>query len=481
MLLAGCRVAIRASLREIVVQDRRLAPTIHREQKDGMPVRLLFVQESPSSLEWSFLEPEKFEWRCAPWDGFEPRSLEAGTADVVVPVAAAAAPGRVLELFDWLRGNPVATPTLALLPADAHDSLLSAAAEAADDFCLWPGRPGELRGRLLRMVGETRDHRHERLSRELGLAHLVGEAPAFLRTLEQIPRLAASDGPVLIGGETGTGKELCARALHHLSPRRAFPFIPVDCGAYPDHLFENELFGHVRGAYTDAHGDQKGLAALAEGGTLFLDEVDALSPAAQAKLLRFLQERTYKPLGAERFARADVRVLAATNRDLERCVRERRFRPDLFFRLNVLPLHLAPLRARAGDVVLLARHFLATLSARGPRLSLSPAALRKLNRHDWPGNVRELWNVMQRAALLCDGPQVLPGHVQLARPAPDAGEPPSHARFSEARSLALEAFERRYVEEVLERHAGNVTRAAAEAGKERRAFGRLVKKHGLKA
>ncbi len=455
-----------------------------------MQVRLLFVQEPGAPLAWDFLDSDTFAHRVARWDGGAACPLDSQSADVVLPVAAPGSPRRALALLDWLRGQSLSAPMLAVLPADACDAVLHAAAQTADDFVLWPGHAGELRGRLLRMVGGERPRgaldTRERLARELGLAHLVGAAPSFVKALDSLTLLARSDGPVLITGETGTGKELCARALHHLGRRRAGPFVPVDCGAYPDHLFENELFGHVRGAYTDARGDQKGLAALADGGTLFLDEVDALSLAAQAKLLRFLQERSFKPLGAERFAQADVRVVAATNRDLERCVQERRFRADLYFRLHVLPLRLPPLRERPGDVSLLARHFLAASLGGERRCSWSAAALRQLEGHDWPGNVRELWNVVQRAAVLCDGPQVLAAHVRLSGQASeqtDADEPEAArpVRFREARAQALAAFERRYTLDLLQAHAGNVTRAARAAGKERRAFGRLVKKHGLKA
>jgi two-component system response regulator GlrR len=280
---------------------------------------------------------------------------------------------------------------------------------------------------------------------------------------------------VLITGETGTGKDLCARAIHHLSERRSRPFIPVDCGALPDHLFENELFGHARGAFTDAHLDQKGLVALAEGGTLFLDEVDALSHATQTKLLRFLQDRSYKPLGAERFLRADVNVIAASNRDLSELVAQHRFRSDLFFRLNVVNLHLSPLRERKGDIPLLAEHFVKAVCAEKgvQRKSLTASTLRVLGSHSWPGNVRELYNVIQRAVLLGQGHQVLPSDVAIrSAQRPEAAS----SSFREARAQAIEAFEKAYVEDLLNRHAGNVTRAAREARKDRRAFGRLIKK-----
>jgi transcriptional regulator with GAF, ATPase, and Fis domain len=287
--------------------------------------------------------------------------------------------------------------------------------------------------------------------------------------------------PVLIVGETGTGKELCARALHHLSSRRNGPFVPADCPALPDHLLENELFGHVRGAYTDAHQEQKGLVALARGGTLFLDEVDSLSATSQAKLLRFLQDRLYRPLGSDRFVAADVTLVAAANRDLRECVEEHHFRSDLYYRLNVLNVTLPPLRERPGDIELLARHYLRELAAPGPAASLAPSALELLRSYPWPGNVRELINVLMRAAVLAGNRRILPAHISIVPPivatARDTALP--SANFRDARAKALEAFERKYVVDLLQRHGGNVTHAAREAGKERRAFGRILRKYNI--
>lgn len=321
----------------------------------------------------------------------------------------------------------------------------------------------------------------EQLTREMGLAQLVGDDPAFLQVLDLVPRVARREGTVLITGETGTGKELCARAIHCLSRRCNLPFIPVDCGALPDSLIENELFGHARGAYTGAHSRQKGLLALAEGGTLFLDEIDSLSLPAQAKLLRVLQDRSYRPLGAEQFERADVKVIAATNRDLETCVRDKAFRADLFYRLNVFRLQMVALRERPGDIPLLARHFLERLAREcgtGPR-SFSADALQHLCRYAWPGNVRELLNVVERALAFADGPVILPGHLALPLPdlQTDGRAPAGGLSFRQARAQAIAQFERTYITALLERHDGNISRAAREAQKERRAFGRLVKKY----
>jgi DNA-binding NtrC family response regulator len=287
---------------------------------------------------------------------------------------------------------------------------------------------------------------------------------------------------VLITGETGTGKELSARAIHHLGRRRDFPFIAVDCAAFPDQLFENELFGHARGAFTDAHRDQRGLIAMAEGGTLFLDEIDSLSPSSQAKLLRFLQERTYRPLGADKFVRADLNVVAATNRDLDKMVRDNQFRSDLFFRLNVLRLHMMPLRDRRGDIVLLAKHFLELLATEQgvPRKTLASSAVAQLLQSDWPGNVRELYNLMQRAIVFARGPQIMP--ADILPPSTDSSTveaiQPANG-FRQARAQAIEAFERRYLIDALKQHNGNITQSARYALQDRRAFGRLVKRHGI--
>jgi DNA-binding NtrC family response regulator len=398
-------------------------------------------------------------------------------------VVAVAVPSRpsVHDFFQWLAKTPIGAPTLAVLSGD--DDLMRAAANAVDDFIVVPFQPVELQHRVARLLGgETvegaKAAAHERLTRELALTGLVGRHPAFLRTIEQIPAVARGHTPILITGETGTGKELCARAIHHLSTRRHFPFIPVDCAALPEHLFESEMFGHARGAFTDAYRDQKGLVALAGDGTLFLDEVDSLSITAQSKLLRLLQEHTYRPVGSERFVPTGARIMAACNQDLERLVQERKFRSDLFFRLNVLRLHLPPLRERRSDVVVLARHFLEMLAVEHgtPRKNIAPALLEMLMAYDWPGNVRELYNVLQRAVVFCPGTK-----IQLADMADLPAAPkPLGGNFRQERARAVTAFERSYIEEMLRRAAGNVTQAARLAGKDRRVFGRLMKRHNVR-
>jgi DNA-binding NtrC family response regulator len=420
--------------------------------------------------------------RVVKWDSILFENLERCNAKLIVAVAVPVVPAAI-RLFDWLKDHTLPSPTLAVLPNGADDQILGAASRWADDFMLWPGHQEEFRHRLQRMLSDEHDRNelhaaHEQLGEILGMEQLVGRHPTFLRAIQSIPVFAKSGLPVLITGPTGTGKELCARAIHQLGKRRNFPFIPVDGGAIPDHLFENELFGHARGAFTDAHTCQKGLAAMAEGGTLFLDEIDALSLNAQTKLLRFLQERTYRPLGGERFIKATINVIAATNHNIEECVAQNRFRGDLYFRLNALRIDLPPLAKRQSDIQLLARHCLRIQYSQSDfvKKTLSPASLRKLERYDWPGNVRELFNVVQRASLFSEGQVVLPSHISLSVPnASDEG--PND--FRHGRAMVIEAFEKQYVEQLLDKHEGNVTRAALEAGKDRRAFGRLKKKYQI--
>lgn len=452
------------------------------------PVLLIEAGSQPISEEFEQLS-NPLNWTSVDWLQLDLDQITVSEAPLICAVAVPFHP-HARKFFQWLTKNSLRSPVLAIVPRTIDDKTLNVVSESATDFLLWPFHNGELRRRIDRILGERAreqefESAHQRLLEELGMEQFVGEHPAFREAIRALPLLAKSELPVMIAGPTGTGKELCARAIHQLSKRRSFPFIALDCGAIPEHLFENELFGHARGAFTDAHADQKGLIALANGGTLFLDEVDSLSLGAQAKLLRFLQERTYRPLGSDRFVKADVNVIAATNRDIERSVRERQFRSDLYFRLNVLRVDLPALSRRPSDISLLARHFLRTQCQHLGAKLFTNAALRKLEEYDWPGNVRELLNVVQRAAILSEGAHILPSDISfstgLEQP---ANEPPdltdsSDEDFREARSRAIEAFEKRYVEELLHKHRGNVTHAALEAGKDRRAFGRLKKKYSI--
>lgn len=317
---------------------------------------------------------------------------------------------------------------------------------------------------------------------------MLGQSQAFNLARALLRRYAACDAPVLVEGETGTGKELAAREIHYASARRERPFVPVNCGAIPDTLIESELFGHCRGAFTDARSARPGLVDHARGGTLFLDEVDALSAKAQVTLLRFLQDNEYRPVGGNVARAADVRIIAASNACLDRLATEGRFRRDLQYRLNPLYVRLPPLRERDGDVALLAEHFIASAAS---RLGTTPKrwtaeALQALAAYAWPGNVRELENVTLRAYLRAEGGHVGLAELLAAEPAlaPSDDAAPAHAddataRFSLAKSRAIQAFERSYLTALMRRACGNVSEAARLSGTERRQLGKLLKKHGI--
>ena len=318
------------------------------------------------------------------------------------------------------------------------------------------------------------------------IRNLIGCSPVFQETVRLIEHMAETDAPVLMEGETGTGKEVAARAIHYAGARQDHPFVAVNCGALPEQLIENELFGHARGAYTDARGPQQGLVALADGGTLFLDEVEALCARGQVALLRFLQDLSYRPLGGQREERANVRIIAATNVNLWQMVGAKQFRADLYYRLQILFLRIPPLRERTGDAAVLASHFVGAFSARygWGRRRLSPESVEALDDHDWPGNVRELENLVHRALLLTTDPIVVVPRAWLAG-TPAAAESPRltgsyfHLSLMEAKARMLDQFERVYLSRALAQTHGNVSEAARRSGKERRAFGKLLRKYSI--
>jgi len=364
--------------------------------------------------------------------------------------------------------------------------------ECCFDFMNWPAPRNELAVRLGRLYDRWELERGYRLAcsspDEFLRFNLIGQAPRFLDTLRLIRKVARCDVPALIEGETGTGKELAARAIHYLSIRQDYPFIPVNCGALAEGLLENELFGHVKGAYTDASQMQRGLIAQAEGGTLFLDEVDSLSPKGQVSLLRFLQDRKYRPLGGGAPQDADVRIIAASNQRLSSLVEAGRFRQDLLFRLNVMSFAMPPLRDRPGDAYLIAEHLMQRYREqyRCPEKRLHPEFVSWLERNEWAGNVRELENTIHREFLLADRSELRPPREPDQRLAAlaDGRWPVDEtalyaAGLTEAKASLVEQFEKRYLTHLLEESRGNVTLAARLAGKERRSFGKLLKKHGI--
>ncbi len=307
-----------------------------------------------------------------------------------------------------------------------------------------------------------------RLRREAGPQEMVGSGPAMQKLVERIRKVAPSEGRVLVTGENGTGKELVARAIHEGSRRRSSPFVKVNCAAVPGELIESELFGHERGAFTGAVAARRGRFEQADGGTLFLDEVGDMPPAMQAKLLRVLQEGEFERVGGHQTIRADVRVVAATNRDLEAEVKAGRFREDLFYRLAVVPIHAPPLRERKEDVPPLCERFLAEACERNGRrpMRLSREALAALQGHEWPGNVRELRNLVERLAILCDGPEISADDVSDVLP---GARRPRTERFRAGASFhdLVEEAEREIVLGALDAHADNVSDTARTLGLER--------------
>ena len=319
----------------------------------------------------------------------------------------------------------------------------------------------------------------EQLDNDFDFAGLVGEDPGLLRVLQIIGRVASTDASVLITGESGTGKELVAEAIHRNSKRRSGPFVKVNLGGIPSGLFESEMFGHVKGAFTDARTDRLGRFSFAHGGTIFLDEVGELDPASQVKMLRVLQDRTFEVLGSSQTRSVDVRVVAATNRNLRDAVESGAFREDLLYRLNLIAIHLPPLRDRRNDIPSLARQFLhAVMAAHGREgLELGASALEHLKAQAWPGNIRELRHTIERAVL------VAPRLVLTAADFRDvaAMEAPGSSRdpLPPVGSMTLDQIERAMIVKSLRHHAGNLTRVAESLGMSRPALYRRIEKHGI--
>jgi DNA-binding NtrC family response regulator len=356
------------------------------------------------------------------------------------------------------------------------ETAIEAIHAGAYDYLSKPFRMDEIALVVRRTLEAQRLARdNARFRRELGeryaVTSLVGQSPPMVAIYTLIARVAALDTTVLILGETGTGKELVARAIHYASPRADRPFVVVDCTALPEALFESELFGHERGAFTGAVAARRGLLESAAGGTCFLDEVGELSPALQAKLLRALQERVIRRVGGNEPVPIDVRIIAATNRDLRTRAEQGAFRGDLYYRLNVVPIEMPPLRERRQDIPILARHFLAKFAqATGKAVAaLSPAAAARLEAYHWPGNVRELEHAIERAVALASSAVLLPEDLppELSRTGPPAPPRPP-------RRMTLEELKQWYVGEVLEETGGNKARAADILGIDRKTLYRMI-------
>jgi DNA-binding NtrC family response regulator len=321
------------------------------------------------------------------------------------------------------------------------------------------------------------------MSRSSVLSQFIGRDPSVQEVLQTVHLVADTDATVLITGETGTGKELIAKALHEESSRRDKPFIAINCGAVPDSLLESELFGHLRGSFTGASDTRPGKFEAADGGTVFLDEVADMNHASQVKLLRVLQTGEYTPIGSATSRRCDVRVIAATNQALKPLIANGTMRADLYYRLNVISLDLPPLRARRGDIGLLLDHYLQRFAAsyRRGELRFGRQAERLLLSHDYPGNVRELENAVRRGVILCRGNEIQPSHLprEMLEPGAAAQAPQPH-EFHVAKARALEDFERQFLVASLRECGGIVTRAAQQSGLSERNLHAKLKKLGLR-
>lgn len=452
---------------KVQIVNRRLSPTQVREIVETLGQEGYFCVISETMDESS----------AEPVSGVKLILLGAADEDL---------PGLLTTIRAFNR-RPSRVPVLVCLsqpPSKNAELLIS---PEIDDFFILPLHLSALRLRIQRLLRPNRKTAEDVMAQNrrhpvpaMEMPKLIGQAPAFVMVKEKLPRVAACDATVLLAGETGTGKEMCARAIHYFSPRANGPFVPLNCSAVPTELFENELFGHESGAFTDARQPRRGLIAEAEGGTLFLDEVDSLPLSAQVKLLRFLQDRQYKPLGASRYRQADVRLVAASNQDLQTRVKEQLFREDLYFRLNLITLRLPPLRERREDIVPLGMYFLeqAAREYRRQVSRFSQNAVMKLLAYPWPGNVRELENVIRQAVIFAEG-SVIRDHELNLSPTGRESNISWKEPFNTAKARMIENFERDYLRRVLVACGGNISQAAREAQKDRRTFFGLLKKHGL--
>jgi DNA-binding NtrC family response regulator len=334
-----------------------------------------------------------------------------------------------------------------------------------------------------RLTDENRYLRSQ-LKEAYNFDRIIGNSAPLREVLEFVRKVARTEANILVLGESGTGKELVARSIHANSGRCNRPFVPVDCTSLPENLLESELFGHEKGAFTDAHVTRPGIFEYAKGGTLLLDEIGELSITLQSKLLRVLQERQVRRVGGRRLLDVDVRIISATNQNLEEAIGKGRFREDLFYRINVISIPLPPLRERKDDIPLLANHFMRHFS-KGNKIevtAISKKAMALMERYHWPGNVRELQNVMERAVSLTDSeiimPEDLPEQIRLVQE-PDPFVSRAGSNFRKVKREWTDSFEKRYLSNLLKRHKGNISKAALEVGVNRKTIHRLLKRHRL--
>ncbi|HUS47627.1 MAG TPA: sigma-54 dependent transcriptional regulator [Phycisphaerae bacterium] len=418
--------------------------------------------------------------------------LEAGGFDLaLVDLKLADIDG--MEILNRAPDRHPDVPIIVITGYSTIQSAVEAIKKGAFDYLAKPFTPVELAAAVEKAVRERRllrDYRglQEALAHRYRVSRLIGESPGIRHVLDLVQQVSQTDTTVLLTGESGTGKELVARAIHFSSPRRDARFVAVDCGAIPPSLIASELFGHVRGAFTGASDDRQGLIQTADGGTLFLDEVSNLPPDLQATLLRVIETREVRAVGATDPVTVEVRYVAATNCDLAALVKEGKFREDLFYRFNVFPIHLPPLRERREDIPLLADHFLSMFCAKMHKRveGFTREAVDALTQYDWPGNVRELSNVVERLVILCSRDRIGQAHLResMVGSAPLTAVPQTADELNELkkklRDEAIVEVEKAFLVTALRRNGYNVTKAASQTGMQRSNFQALLRKHGLR-
>jgi len=457
--------------------------------------KILVVDDNPNLLELIKMRLESADYQVAATDQ-EERALTELKEQVfdlcIVDLMLASSDG--LTLMDQIRAIRPDVPTIILTAHGTIESAVEAMRRGAYSYLTKPFEPTDLLLQIERALENRKLNSEikrlkEMLNERFDFANIIAHSGKMRGILDVVTRIATLDSTVYIHGESGTGKELIAKAIHLASERKDKPFVALNCAALPETLLESELFGHEKGAFTGAVKTTKGLFTQAHGGTLFLDEIGDMPLATQSKLLRVLQERQFYPVGSELAVAVDVRVIVATNKDLEEQVKKGLFRDDLYYRIHVIPILLPPLRERKEDIVPLVEHFLRKCRDQMKKdvKGLTPQALRKLMLHDWPGNVRELENTIEYAVALTRKDMVTEEFVLQGKAIQEHGhngaEEKNSAVNDSLRTLkdARDAFERDYLVQVLALTEGNVSQAAKLAGKYRADFYDLLKKHDLKA